>query len=503
MIGKILGRELVRLRNFGAALGEAVQGEVSERLQQTDSAVLQGLGKRLLTGAESAPTLPRGLRRMLYGGGDRQAILKALPSSLEGITSSRELRARLPKNLPVEQVARQHPNFFPSLLASLRSHPPLSSGNRGKPKIDLGQIKASQVEFRGKTALVSTRLSELIPANARRQQLLEDYAVNDIGIKLTIPLEQEGVEQLSWVNQRQLLQSALQKTQSTTGFVHGFQSTKEIWDSTSSKWRAEDSLGVALDGFGSDGQALSDASAPYTPKQYAFQVLETLDVLGLLGNKPLTVVGHSMGGAATGEMAVALDKAGYRGKANFVLLAPACSSDHMPIFQAHRSLVDVANALLIGGIYVPLGAWEMTAPVVQWADESFPIMSKMMVDHGWGLKDCPKHIREHNAGYYRSPSAEVNQSRRDRSMEAMLGLALQEGLKPQELSQAAQRFGVFVANFGLDRLVDPAAVRRLQGPGIGYLEVGPGSHNAAFSARQASRLAQAAQSHFEKSPSDR
>ena len=67
----------------------------------------------------------------------------------------------------------------------------------------------------------------------------------------------------------------------------------------------------------------------------------------------------------------------------------------------------------------------------------------------------------------------------------------------EELRHAGKRFGIFVANFATDRLVDPQSVSRLKGKNIGYLEVTGASHNAGFSPDQAQRLAEASQRYFE------
>ena len=515
-IGKLIGNSWQAVR-LGSAVGRAVQSEVSQRLEASDSTVLSGLGKLLSPAQAAVPEsqLPASLRLTRRALSNVNLSNEAKRALTEGLAesppckNSRELQESLQERLgdkvSAQQIADRHPNFFPALLASGRSHPPLAM--KGRLALDLAGVPAKNIKFHNYEgrlyAEVKTSLNQLLKNNPRSQQIAQDYASKDVSLKLTVPLGEgnpKDYRDLEVAAKRQLLTSASRSALGVTALVHGFQSTKEIWDSTAHQWLEPGQIGIACDGFGADGQACSDASAPYTPKQYAFQMLETLDALGMLGGKHLKVVGHSMGGAATGEMVVALDKAGYSGKADFILMAPACSPDHMPIFQAHRDLVDVVNATLIGGIYVPLGAWDLTAPLVQWTDEKFPLLSKMMVDHGLGLKDSPEHIRNHNADYYRSPDAVANQQRRNRSMEAMMGMATQQGIDPKELSHAAKKFGIFVVNFGLDRLVDPEAVRRLKGKGVGYMEVAPGSHNACFVPRLAKQISAASNDHFVTRP---
>ena len=511
-LGKLIGSSWTAIQRTGA-VGRAVQSEVAERLEASDSSILSGLGKMFAPGepqvqASKESQLPAGLRvarRSLKNAGLSPEVGRAVLEALQNASdkkvkfrSTRELREALGD---AGAPAAKHPNLLPALLANARQHPPLSC--KGRLAINLSEVPARSIKFhshQGRVfAEITSSVNQLPGNSSRAERLAQDYACRDVSLKLTVPLGEGNARDyrdLALPAKRQLLTQALKAAPGITALVHGFQSTKEIWDSTTHEFLDQGSIGIACDGFGSNGQALSDASAPYTPKQYGFQMLETLDALGLLGGKNLKVVGHSMGGAATGEMAVALDKSGYSGSAQFILMAPACAPDHMPIFQAHRDLVDVVNAVLIGGLYVPLGAWDLTAPLVQWTDEKFPILSKMVVDHGLGLKDSPEHIRQHNADYYRTPDAQINQQRRNRSMEAMMGMATQEGLDPKELSRAAKKFGVFVANFGLDRLVDPSAVKRLQSKTVGYLEVASGSHNACFNEKLAERITAASSDHF-------
>jgi pimeloyl-ACP methyl ester carboxylesterase len=487
---------------IGASVGRAVQAEISHLLDKPDSAVISG---RKPESSSATLRLTQGI--LEQSGLDRKAVQEALAST--SFSSSQELRSSVQDLLggreATESLAASRPNFFPSLLAAGRSHPPLKM--KGRLQFDFTSVPVKNIHFHERdgrvVAQVNSSLNQLLGEGDTTRRIAEDYASDDVTLKLTIPVgsgKPADYRALPAEAKKELLKKGLQAAPSLTVMLHGFQSNKEIWDSTADQWTDSQSVGIALDGFGGNGMARSDASSPYTPKQYAFQMLESLDALGLLGGKPLQVVGHSMGGAATAEMAVALDKAQYPGEANFVLMAPACSPDHMPIFQSHRDLVDVVNAVFIGGMYVPLGAWNVTAPLIQWTDEKFPLLSKLVVDYGLGLRDAPEHIRNHNASYYRTPDAQNNRVRRDRSMEAMMGMAAQKGVDPRELRRAGKRFGIFAVNFGQDRLVDPTSVARLRGKGVGYLEIPSGSHNACFDPGQAERIQQASQRYFESHP---
>ncbi|MFN8613044.1 MAG: alpha/beta hydrolase [Vulcanimicrobiota bacterium] len=497
----------------GREFGRALQQEVSAVLESPDTTVLGRLGQVVSpplhkatseTKSEQASVLfRRNLKQSGLSDQQKQALHSLLSS--QAFHSCAELSAALKEQLGPEVAARlaSSPNRLPCLLAESRQVPPLKFGRR--LNFDCSGLKNEQISFDDRTgqvqATVVTSLNQLLGTRGRAAQIAEDYASADIPLKLTIPLGNGQAGQfrkLPLVAKRQLLNTGLRAAPGVTCLVHGFQSTKEIWDSTQKSWIQPGFVGLACDGFGSGGEAKSDGSAPYTPKQYAFQMLETLDALGLLGAKQLHVVGHSMGGAAAGEMAVALDKAGYDGQARFLLMAPACSPDHLPAFQGHRDLVDVVNAVLIGGIYVPMGALQWSAPLVDWTDRQFPGLSRWMVDHGLGLKDSPEHIRDHNASYYRVDSPDASRNRRCRSFEAMMGLATQSGLQPGELRRAGKKFGIFTAHFGADRLVSPEAIKKLKGEGIGSLTMGTASHNACFDPRVAERIAARSQAYFEK-----
>ena len=514
MISQIIGSgwsALKRTSQVGVAATKAVQSEVSGYLESFDSTLVSSAGEWLAPDipktAVTDSKLPIGVRlaqrafkNIDLGNAEKKAVLEAtrlVELDDKPIKSSRDFQAKVGKLLGdpdgVKELGRKHPNFFPSLLANARQHPPLEM--KGKVAFDYGDVAAKDIDFVTRDgqvfAVVNSSLGGLLGKTSRVKRLAEDYASDDVKLKLTIPLGDGAVSNyktLPLAAKRQMLKQATQAAPKLTALVHGFQSNKEIWDGTAHQWTDQEALSIAFDGFGGDGSARTDASAPYTPKQYGFQILETLDALGLLGGKQIKVVGHSMGGAATGEMALALDKAGFQGQADFLMLAPACSPDHMPLFGAHKTAVDVMNAVLIGGIYVPLGALELTAPLVRWTDETFPIISKMLVDHGLALKDSPEEVREHNAGYHRTPDAKKNTIRRQRSLEAMMGMATQKGIDPKELRHAASKFGVFVASFGQDRLVSPEALRRLKGKGAGFLGLPAASHNGCFAPEVADRL---------------
>jgi pimeloyl-ACP methyl ester carboxylesterase len=529
MISQILGtgwNAVKRTSQVGLAATQAIGSELSGYLETSDSATLSVAGAWLAPDASAAKIrgganrnpaakLPLGVRlaqRVFKNIDLDDSGKKAVLEALEGVEAGQKpfksvsdfqnrVKKQLGSEVAVDQLAEKHPNFFPSLLANARQHPPLAL--KGKVAFDFSEVAARRIEFFSKdgrvVAEVSSSVGELLGKNARTDRLAQDYASDDIPLKLTVPLGDgtaSSYQKLPAAAKRQMLKQATQAAPTVTTLVHGFQSNKEIWDSTGAQWADPDSLTIAFDGFGGDGSARTDASAPYTPKQYGFQVLEALDALGLLGAKDLKVVGHSMGGAATGEMAVALDKAGYSGKADFVMLAPACSPDHMPLFGTHKTAMDVVNAVLLGGIYVPMGAWQVTAPLVRWTDENFPVLSKMMVDHGLGLKDSPPDVREHNAGYHRTADPAKNKIRRERSLEAMMGMATQKGIDPKELRQAARKFGVYVASFGHDRLVSPEALHRLKGKGVGFIELPSASHNGCFAPEIAQRLSQASSDFF-------
>lgn len=378
----------------------------------------------------------------------------------------------------LDELAAESPNLFPALLAEARDVPHLEGG-----PLALELDGADDIRYETHDGqvygVVNTSLNSVVPDEARRAQIAEDYAASDQAMTLRIPVDR-SLEDLPLEQQQELLEQAIEENPRVTAFVHGFQSTKAIWDSTAYDWLERDgpSVGIAFDGYGTDGSALSDGSIPYTPKQYGFQLLEGLDAMGVLANKDLTVVGQSMGGAAAGEMAVALDRADHQGRADFFMLAPAATPDSTPFFE------EGLNGLVVGDIYVPAGSSDLLGGVVQWVDEKVPALSRLVIDSPWflDLGDSAPEIRDQFANYYRELDPSGNAARRDRANENMLGMLNQDGLDAEALNQAAARdnFNVTLVSFGDDRLVDPAEVQSLDGDAIDAIAFETGNHNALF-----------------------
>ena len=370
-------------------------------------------------------------------------------------------------------------NLYPSLLAEARRSPPLRGGS-----LTLARVPAERITYHPGYALIDTSLSELCNDSQRSRQIAADYAAEELTFRLRVPVD-PTLETRPLEEQRTSLQQAIEQNPRVTGFVHGFQSTAAIWDSTAQRWMEHGdgaSVGIAFDGYGTDGSAVGDGSAPYTPKQYGFQILEGLDALGLLQKPQLDLVGHSMGGAAVGQMAVAMQETGLKNEARFFMLAPAATPDSTPFFDPCR---DPINGTVIGKIYVPAGSSELLGPVVQWIDEKAPFLSRMVVDSPLflDLGDSDAEIREGFSGYYRALDKEGNAARRDRAHENMRGMLLQDGLTADQLEQVGSQpnFEVHLVSFGEDRLVDPDEVARLDSDDTEYHAFAEGSHTALFS----------------------
>lgn len=225
-------------------------------------------------------------------------------------------------------------------------------------------------------AIVNTSLDALAGGEARLAarlaQFERQYLVADVPITLRIPLppDPSGTWSAASIKPADLtaaqladLQGQLAQVQTVDLFMHGYQSTRGVWTPTMQDWMnatVDESgqplpvIGVAIAGMGSEGDFIGSPDVPYTPKQYAFSAMETLDLLGLY-RADLNVFGHSMGGAAAMQMGLAFDRmpAGVRGgtDVDYVLLQPAASGDSVP-FLTDTPVVSSAIAFQNG-----LGDW--------------------------------------------------------------------------------------------------------------------------------------------------
>jgi pimeloyl-ACP methyl ester carboxylesterase len=231
-------------------------------------------------------------------------------------------------------------------------------GGRGQPatfdSIAYETVTMPDGTTRG-VAVIDTSLDRLLGDQA---DLDQTYAVSDIPMTIRVPLPAGAPTDWTHPTTEQfaMLNGQIQSIGTTDLFLHGYQSTREVWNRDMQDWMNlsnGDSIGIAMAGMGSEGDALGTGSSPFTPRQYASHTLEALDRLGLFG-KEINVVGHSMGGAAAMEMGLAVDELAAGGLEHpdmrYVLLAPAAGPDSVPFLTQgwESALISVQNFLGTG-----------------------------------------------------------------------------------------------------------------------------------------------------------
>jgi pimeloyl-ACP methyl ester carboxylesterase len=191
--------------------------------------------------------------------------------------------------------------------------------------------------------------------------LASTYAVSDVPITIRFPAMapmQYGLP--PGQNIYGYLNGQLQDVPTVDVFLHGYQSTRQVWNQEMGNWMQlsdEPTIGFAFGGMGNEGDGLGSGQYPFYPRQYAFQTMETLDLLGLYG-KDINVIGHSMGGAAAMYMGIAVDEMGGPNPPHmrYILLAPAVGPDSVPFLTE---------------------GW--TGPLINWqnTEGSFPVTQEM------------------------------------------------------------------------------------------------------------------------------
>jgi hypothetical protein len=250
-------------------------------------------------------------------------------------------------------------NALPALLNLVQDHPnvafndqlnlSLLPGGRGAPPT-FGSVR---YDAQSQVVVVETSLNRFLPT-AAEQDLAETYGVADVPMTLRIPLTDAlaADPSLDWTRldgetspttaQLQALNGRLRDVDQASVFLHGYQSDRGVWTHDMQDFMdmsGPDTLGIALAGMGSEGGFLGSGASPLTPRQYAFHTMSALDALGLYG-KDLTILGHSMGGAAAMEMGLATERMVAQGlserpEVSYVLLEPAPSGDSVPFLTSY------------------------------------------------------------------------------------------------------------------------------------------------------------------------
>jgi pimeloyl-ACP methyl ester carboxylesterase len=274
-----------------------------------------------------------------------EALAASPPASVEEL--KREI-VRLSDGVTMnelDEIAARDANALPSVLNAVRPYPDIefnrdlnirfSGGGPAAPPFDSMRYDAGVV-------VVETSLDRLLGAEAT-SDLDADYAVSDIPMTLRVPVPASAAS-LDWSRPSPEALSLLDGQVASIGevalFLHGYQSTREVWEGEMQAWmdRAQGPvIGIAMAGMGSEGHFLGSGDSMLTPRQYAFHTMEALDRLGLYG-KDLDVVGHSMGGAAALQMGLATERLVAEGASRpdvrYALLEPAPAGDSVPFLTS-------------------------------------------------------------------------------------------------------------------------------------------------------------------------
>jgi pimeloyl-ACP methyl ester carboxylesterase len=255
----------------------------------------------------------------------------------------------------LNELAARDANALPAILNAVRPYPEIdfnrelairfSGDGSGTPTFD-------SMRYEDGVVVVETSLDQLLGA-AATADLDATYAVSDIPMTLRIPVPTSAAS-FNWshpsADALALLDGEVASIGEVSLFLHGYQSTREVWEGEMQAWmdRAEGPvIGIAMAGMGSEGHFLGSGDAMLTPRQYAFHTMEALDRLGLYG-KDLDVIGHSMGGAAALQMGLATERlvadGAQRPDVRYVLLEPAPAGDSVP-FLTSTPLISSAISL--------------------------------------------------------------------------------------------------------------------------------------------------------------
>jgi pimeloyl-ACP methyl ester carboxylesterase len=200
--------------------------------------------------------------------------------------------------------------------------------------------------------------------------------------------------------------------------------------------------------MGAEGHFAGTGASAFTPKQYAFQTLSAMDLLGLGRRQKVNVIGHSMGGAAAYEMGRALASRaaarlpGEPPPMSFVLIAPALAPDSVSFLHHpfYGSLIRVNNRV---GSQAPPALMEL----VRKTGVPAAIVDSL-------LPGAPEPLRRIHAGFN-----DFSQLRATAQ-----GLLSQPHPDPVEVRDFLDRFPTLIVAAGDDRLVDPRVVQRIFGP---------------------------------------
>jgi len=381
----------------------------------------------------------------------------------------------------LQELQRSDANALPAVLSLVQDHPPVSFNDQLNLTLTAATgnqpatFDSVRYDAHNNVVIVETSLNHFVSADTAAG-LAETYAVGDMPMTLRIPLTDGAANEAGWTSldgtmapteeQLAALNARLQEVDQASVFLHGYQSDRGVWTQSMQDFMdmsGHDTIGIAFSGMGAEGDFLGSGASPLTAKQYAFHTMAAMDALGLYG-KDLTLYGHSMGGAAALQMALATERMVAAGEAErpdvkYVLLQPAPSGDSVPFLTqgGNSALISVQNwagttdiGLLEGAARV--GNDWMGAGVV--ADL---------------MPGAPAYIQAIHAGF-------ANQAGFAQLKATAAGLTDQGEPDPQELQALLSHNDVLVVGGTEDRIVSTEALEEIFGPGRVF-EV-PGNHYA-------------------------
>jgi pimeloyl-ACP methyl ester carboxylesterase len=372
-----------------------------------------------------------------------EALAQNPPTDVEGLKREIIRQSRGVTLSELNELATRDANALPAILNAVRPYPeidfnrPLAIRFSGA---EPGAASFDSMRFEGGVVVVETSLDRLLGAGANAD-LDANYAVADIPMTLRIPIPADA-SSLDWSNPSEealaLVDGQLASIGEVSLFLHGYQSTREVWQSDMQAWMDRSQgpvIGIAMGGMGSEGHFLGSGESMLTPRQYAFHTMEALDRLGLYG-KELNVVGHSMGGAAALQMGLATERlvaAGAdRPDVRYVLLEPAPSGDSVPFLTSTPgissaiSLQNWAGTTSILGIDLDALAYAGNSALVGTIiDQLLPVASERIqsVHEGFAAGAGFEQLRATASGLTGQPETDPNEIQAFLSRNAVLVVA--------------------------------------------------------------------------------
>lgn len=371
-----------------------------------------------------------------------------------------------------------HPGAIPALLSLFTERPDVSFTSELQFTLAPGNCDVTyehfgQGSFYWTVAVVDTSLVRLL---GPQPDLASTYAVSDVPITMRIALPPVHAGLRGSQTVYDMLNRNLRDVGTVSVFLHGYQSTRGVWPQEMQKWMelsSSPTIGMAFAGMGNEGHGLGDGQYPFYPRQYAFQTMETLDLLGLYG-KDLNIIGHSMGGAAALDMGITIDEIGGANPPHvrYVLLAPAVGPDSVPFLTqgGTAALIQFQN---LEGSFPATDEMRRYMSLMSSMQGGYGASTALMpkdlaltgnVLFGGGVVDsllpgAPDYIRTIHAQFANEYGFNTLKATAD-------GLTAQPYPDPAAVQNFLANNPVLVVAANQDKLVSPDVVRRVFGPSV-------------------------------------